>query len=234
MFHLNINSLQYHFDELQTFLSNCPTDSQILGISGSILKTDISTTTNIQLPGFKTEQISTKSTNGGTLLYIRDTANYRLRPDLNVEKEKELESIFIEILQKTSSNVINGCIYRHPRMYPKEFNDLFLKSLRERLTKENNKEVILLGDFNIDLIKSNLNANASEFFDVIYTSNLLPHITSPTRLTSRSQTLIDNIFSNINGECTSGNIINTISDHLGQFLVIPNCSYSYNSKKEIF
>ena len=119
-------------------------------------------------------------------------------------------------------------------MHPKEFNDLFLKSLTKRLTKENKKEVILLGDFNIDLIKSNSNANASEFLDVIYSSNLLPHITSPTQLTSRSHTLIDNIFSNINEECTSGNIINTISDHLGQFLIIPNCSYSYNSKKEIF
>ena len=119
-------------------------------------------------------------------------------------------------------------------MHPKEFNDLFLKSLTKRLTKENKKEVILLGDFNIDLIKSNSNANASEFLDVIYSSNLLPHITSPTQLTSRSHTLIDNIFSNINEECTSGNIINTISDHLGQFLIIPNRSYSYNSKKEIF
>ena len=57
---------------------------------------------------------------------------------------------------------------------------------------------------------------------------------SPTRLTSKSHTLIDNIFSNINEECTSGNIFNTISYHLGQFLIIPNCSYSYNSKKEIF
>ena len=72
-----------------------------------------------------------------------------------------------------------------------------------------------MGDFNIDLIKSNSNANASEFLDVIYSSNLLPHITSPTRLTSRSHNLIDNIFSNINEECTSGNIINTILDHLG-------------------
>ena len=117
-------------------------------------------------------------------------------------------------------------------MHPKEFNDLFLKSLTKRLTKENKKEVILLGDFNIDLIKSNSNANASEFLDVIYSSNLLPHITSPTQLTSRSHTLIDNIFSNINEECTSGNIINTISDHLGQFLIIPNCSYSDNSNKE--
>ena len=104
----------------------------------------------------------TKSANGGALLYIKDTINYKLRPDLNVEKEKELESIFIEILQKTSKNIIIGCIYRHPCMHPKEFNDLFLKSLTKKLTKENKKEVILFGDFNTDLIKSNSNANASE------------------------------------------------------------------------
>ena len=41
----------------------------------------------------------TKSANGGALLYIKDTTNYKLRPDLNVEKEKELESIFTETLQ---------------------------------------------------------------------------------------------------------------------------------------
>ena len=216
------------------FLSNCPIDFQMLGISESRLKTDIPTTTNIQLPGFNIEYMPTKSSNDGALLYIRDTINYKRRPNLNVEKEKELESIVIEILQKTSKNVIIGCIYRHPCMHPKELNDLFLKSLTERLTKESNKEVVLLGDFNIDLTKSNSNANASEFRDVIYSSSLLPHITSPTRLTSRRHTLIGNIFSNINEECTSGNIINTISDHLGQFLIIPNCSYSYNSKKEIF
>ena len=64
-------------------------------------------------------------------------------------------------------------------MHPKEFNDLFLKSLTERLTKENNKEVILIGDFNIDLIKSNSNANASEFLDVICSSNHLLFITLP-------------------------------------------------------
>ena len=126
-----------------------------MGISDSRLKTDISTTTNIQLPGFNIEHMPSKSANGGALLYLRDTINYKLRPDLNVEKEKELESIFIEIFQKTSKNVIIGCIYRHPCMHLKEFNNLFLKSLTERLTKENNKEVILLGDFNIDLIKSN-------------------------------------------------------------------------------
>ena len=57
----------------------------------------------------------TNSANGGALLYIRDTINYKLRPDHNVEKEKELESIFIEILQKTSKNIMIGCIYRNPK-----------------------------------------------------------------------------------------------------------------------
>ena len=49
----------------------------------------------------------TKSANGGALLYIKDTINYKLRPDLNVEKEKELESIFIEIFQKNPKILYN-------------------------------------------------------------------------------------------------------------------------------
>ena len=63
----------------------------------SRLKTDISTTTNI---GFIIEHMPTKSANGGAILYMKDTVSYKLRPDLNAEKEKELESIFIEIFQK--------------------------------------------------------------------------------------------------------------------------------------
>ena len=112
MFYLNI-TLQYHFDELQTFLSKCRIDFQILGITESRLKTDILIATNVQLPGFNVEHMPTKSSRGGALLYIRETINYKLRPDLNMDKEKELKSIFIEILQKTSKNVILCCIYRH-------------------------------------------------------------------------------------------------------------------------
>ena len=107
-------------------------------------------------------------------------------------------------------------------MHPQEFNSLFLKSLTNKLSKESNKEIILLGDFNTDLIKTNTNNNASEFLDRIYSSYLIPHITSPTRLTSSSHTLIDNMISNVITEDTiSGNIMNTISDHLGQFLILP-------------
>ena len=95
--------------------------------------------------------MSTKSANGGTPLYIKSDINYKLIPDLNINKDKELESIFIEIPAKNSKNILVGCIYRHPCIYPKEFNSLFLKSLADKLKKENNKEILLPGDFNVDL-----------------------------------------------------------------------------------
>ena len=82
-------------------------------------------------------------------------------------------------------------------MHLTEFNNLFLKSLTDKLNKKNNKEIMLLGDFNIDLIKTNSNNNTSQFFNIIQLSYLIPHITSPTKLTSRSHTLIGNIMSNV-------------------------------------
>ena len=51
----------------------------------------------------------------------------------------------------------------------------------------------------------------------------LPHITQPARIRDTSKTLIDNIFSNTLIENTiSGNLTATISDHLPQFIILPN------------
>ena len=65
LFHMNINSLQFHFDELETFLANCPIDFQVLGITQSRLKEANRPTTNISLPGFTYEHMPTKSAKGG-------------------------------------------------------------------------------------------------------------------------------------------------------------------------
>ena len=50
---------------------------------------------------------------------------------------------------------------------------------------------------------------------------LIPLILQPARLTDHSNTLIDNIFSNvIDPDIISGNLTATISDHLPQFSII--------------
>ena len=87
------------------------------------------------------------------------------------------------------------------------------------MSKED-KTIVLLGDFNIDLLKYDTNKDSTPFLDLMYTNFLLPYVTTPTRVTSHSETLIDNIFSNkIEDDLISGNIITTRSDHYGQFLL---------------
>ena len=51
----------------------------------------------------------------------------------------------------------------------------------------------------------------------------MPLISLSTRITSHSNTLIDNIFSNvIDPDIISGYLTATISDHLPRFAIIPN------------
>ena len=80
--------------------------------------------------------------------------------------------------------------------------------------------IIILGDFNIDLLHYEYDNQTRTFLDHMYSSSLSPEITIQTRITPRSKTLFDNIFANSNDESfISTNLSYSISDHLAQFLV---------------
>ena len=73
----------------------------------------------------------------------------------------------------------------------------FISDFLEPLTKISleKKEVILLGDYNINLLLNcKGDKNTSKFLELILPFSLMPRIMNPTRITPRSQTLIDNIF----------------------------------------
>ena len=80
---------------------------------------------------------------------------------------------------------------------------------------------MILGDFNINLLNYNIHSPTNEFLDSLASNSFLPYM--PTRITSHSKTLIDNIFTNvIFPDSISGNLTATTSDHLPQFLIVPN------------
>ena len=107
-----------------------------------------------------------------------------------------------------------------------EFNNDVLTTLLEKISAEN-KTLILLGDFNIDLLMSDTDREVSNYFDIINSFSLLPHIILSTRVTSSSSTLIDNIFCNSSdNNSVSGNIISSISDHFPQFLLLKNFEHT--------
>ena len=102
-----------------------------------------------------------------------------------------------------------------------EFNSDYLTPLLEKLSLEN-KNIVLLGDFNIDLLHYGDSKDTSEYLELMTSSSFFPFITLPTRITSKTKTLIDNIFLNFHSpEISSGNLTTSISDHMTQFLTIP-------------
>ena len=73
--------------------------------------------------------------------------------------------------------------------------------------------------------------HTNEFLDSLASNSFIPLILQPTRITSHSNTLIDDIFSNvIDPDIISGNLTAIISEHLPQFSIIPNifCNISGN------
>ena len=97
--------------------------------------------------------------------------------------------------------------------------DTFLQPLLDKLSYEN-KNVIFLNDFNIDLPHYESHTQTRQFLDKRYFGSLTPHITIPTKITPRFRTLIDKIFTNnVDKPSISGNLMCSFFDHLAQFLI---------------
>ena len=78
-----------------------------------------------------------------------------------------------------------------------------------------------MGDFNINLLSHDSHNPTDEFINTLFSYSFQPHILQPSRITSHSATLIDNIFFNSLEYLTySGNIFHDLSDHLPNFLII--------------
>ena len=106
-------------------------------------------------------------------------------------------------------NIIIGTLYRPPSSNINNFLERIDEQL-EKISREN-KNIYLMGDFNIDLshsieINSSYtthlnknkidNNNSDTFLNILSSYALSPCINIPTRVTPVSSTLIDNIFTN--------------------------------------
>ena len=222
LFHLNACSLNKNFDGLQHLLSCTRKTFDIIAISETRITKNISLLNNLNLNNYSFEFTLTEISAGGTLLYTATHLSYKCCNDLNIYKKNELESTFIEIVNPKKSTIVVGIIYRHPSMDLTDFNCNYLNKLLENISKEQ-KSIFLFGDFNVHALNYTEHNQTNKFLDSLASYSFIPLILQPTRITSHSTTLIDNIFSNvIDPDIISGNLTATISDHLPQFAIIPN------------
>ena len=117
-------------------------------------------------------------------------------------------------------NIIIGVVYKPPKGLICSFND-FMHTILNKISCEN-KDGYIMGDFNIDLLKS----GSSDFINNVFSNNNFPTITKPTRVSDSSASLIDNIFTNSISLFVPGILIADVSDHFPIFL---RTSLNHNS-----
>ena len=210
--HLNIGSFSTHFESLNHLL-NTLNDVKIIGISETRINNNIRSS-NLNIKGFNLLCHTTEAAAGGTALYISEILTFKPREELSTVAyvSKLLKSRFIEIESK-KANIVVECLYKHPVMPTKKFNKNIITNILDRIDMEG-KRLVLLGDFND-------NNEVKNFVDILRSNLIGPTINLPTRVSTQSSTLIDNIFiSLLNTKIYAGNLLVGISDHMPQVFII--------------
>ena len=202
----------------------------IIAISETRITKQVSLLNNLNLNNYSFVFTPTETSAGGTLLYIANHLSYKCCNDLNIYKRVNWNLLLLK-LSIRENQILLWIIYRHPSMDLNDFNCNYLNKLLENISKEQ-KSVFLLVNLNVNLLNYNEPNQRNEFLDSLASNSFIPLILQTTRRTSHSNTLIDNIFSNvIDPDIISSNLTATISDHLAQFSIIPNMFGNIPSNK---
>ena len=175
--------------------------------------------------------LATNTSKGGVAIYTKNTFEIIERHDLNITND-HFECLWIEIKNKNCKNIVVASIYRHPHDILDIYNSFldYLEHTLIKLTNEN-KELYICGDFNSDMLKTEVDVKYSRFYETLSSYGLVPFILLPTRITETSATIVDNIFTNnMTNTIHSGNITTNFSDHFSQFISIkrPKIDYKEN------
>ena len=142
-------------------------------------------------------------------MFISDKVKYKLRKDL-CYATSNFESCFVEIESKNSMNVVVGVVYRAHTVIDDFVSDI--DPIFKVLNSEK-KQIYVMGDFNIDLLKVDSHRSTHDYFEFIYSYSLMPTIYKPTRITESTATIIDNILTNTENIIKSSILVTDISDH---------------------
>ena len=186
--HINIQGLSTKIDQIKLMLNTSLNKIDVFGISETKFNSDHKTESfyidDYQVP-FRRDRTTNKG--GGLIVYVKNGVNCTRRTDL---EDENIEMLWIEIKPNKSKPFLIGSIYRHPdsRVIWKEYFDEHLEKVQLE-----EKEIIILGDMNRDLLNSNIYSDWSNYISSL---GLVQMVKEQTRECQNSKTLIDHIYTN--------------------------------------
>ena len=172
----------------------------------------------------------TSSSHGGLITYVDN--EFDVSVTKKIDNSTVWECLFLELTHRSLNNkIIVGNRYKPPRDNNNPANiNVFMTELEPIIQElsSSNTEVLICGDYNINLLKLTGEAHFSDFFEMMLGNSYYPKITLPTRLNNpNGATLIDNIFCKLS-PCTvntcAGIILDQLSDRYPNFFSWDNLS----------
>ena len=221
---LNIQSLNSKFNELVGFiqiLNNKSLHFDVICLQESWLS-DEDDYKMFEISNYKLYKKNFErncSIHGGLVIYVRDEIQVTKVECIMNKLTYEGLAITIRTQENKKIKLIN--IYRPPRDNFYEFINDYVPTIFNQL--ENINEVIITGDFNLNLLNVINNRKIGSFYDHMLNFHLFPTITFPTHFLENSCTLIDNIFTKLtpaSQSLFSGILVSSMSDHFPTFISI--------------
>jgi len=210
--HTNIRSLSSHLDELVFLCRQTNKLVDVIGVSEIWSSTQKESLTNTDIEGYNFYKTKSLSQNGGVGLYVKKSFISKSCENLKFWRN-EFKTVWVDVENTNDKNHLFCCAYRHTNSDV----DVFTSHLQSILPNLTNKQVFIMGDFNINLLHYDEHAPTNDFTNNLFSYNFLPCISHPTRISKHSSTIIDIFINLINA---NGNILTQISDHLPQFLIL--------------
>ena len=224
--YLNIVSLPHNMNDLLIFLSRLDKKPDLITFSETKITDIVNTYYHPYLEGYTYHGISSKTYFGSVGVFIRNSLIFNIRTDLNCSERALFEMIWFDI----SSNDINarkstvGIVYRH---HGKPSIPCFTSKMKNIIQKLNREKAnyYILGDFNINLIKTDDEYNISDFVNTMHSLNALNLINIPTRFPQGRQngnpSILDQLWTNQPHRINKIELImDPISDHSPMLFVV--------------
>ncbi len=215
--HLNVRHLYPNLSEIMIMLSKIENKPDILGFSETFL-TDKIQDNALAIPGYNLHRRDrTGKKGGGLAVYVREHLPALHRNDL---AHPAVEAIWLEVKAVGSKPILVSHVYRPPDS-PAEWFDHLDQSLER--AQAGDYEVIVMGDFNVDLLK--LSPKADKLLSNMESFQFSQLIEEPTRIAPDSATLIDHVYVTCPERISVAKVLHlSISDHFAVFAAYSNKS----------
>ena len=225
IFHQNIRSFNQNFDSLSVFLDSVSKPIDILVLT----ETWFSDTFQCDIEGYRSFHTHRTGKRGGRVsVYVRGG----IRAHLVEEKctiVDFIETCVVEICYGNgiaSTKMIIYGLYKPPGTPSVNFVE-FLDAVNCEIS---NILMVILGDFNIDLLEEEAN---NDLVNMMFSHNFYPLINVPTRVAASSAKCIDHIWYNRFNASHSGCFITDFSHHYLVFSVLNTVSSPTLMRKTI-